>query len=54
MDVREMFARGLVRPGQLRELFTRIEPLLYRYPALSPIGFRDAVERAVREAGGDS
>ena len=51
-DVREFFARGLVQPARLVELFERIVPALYRYPALSPAAFRAAVERTVREAEG--
>jgi hypothetical protein len=43
-DVREMVGRGLVEPARLLELFGRIEPELYRYPALDPRSFRRAVE----------
>jgi hypothetical protein len=43
-DVREMIARGLVRPASLRETFVAIEPLLYRYPAVDPTSFRKSVE----------
>lgn len=46
-DVREMLERRLVEPERLRELFTLIEPQLYRYPALDPVSFRRAVEEAV-------
>lgn len=45
-DVREMLVRGLVEPARARELFERIEPDLYRYPAIDPRSFRRAVERA--------
>lgn len=47
-DVREMLRRGLVEPQRLRELFDRIEPELYRYPALDGPSFRRAVEEAAR------
>jgi hypothetical protein len=50
LDVREMLGRGLVEPGRLREYFERIEPLLYRFPAIDPPSFRRAVEAAT--AGG--
>lgn len=43
-DVHEMLGRGLVEPRRLLELFGRIEPALYRYPALDPRSFRRAVE----------
>ena len=42
-DVQEMLARGLVtRPGLLG-YFEAIEPELYRFPALDPPSFREAV-----------
>lgn len=43
-DVREMLRRGLVDPVRLREHFERIEPLLYRYPALDPKSFRQSLD----------
>jgi hypothetical protein len=46
-DVREMLGRGLVESGRLLELFGRIEPVLFRYPAIDPASFRRAVEAAV-------
>jgi hypothetical protein len=49
-DVGEMLARGLVRPDELLNSFTQIEPHLYRYPAIDPRSFRRAVERAAAEA----
>ncbi len=45
-DVRVMLARGLVEAPTLRSLFERIEPELFRYPALNPRSFREAVENA--------
>ncbi len=45
-DVCEMLNRGLIEPEQARKYFRRIEPDLYRYPALDPREFRSAVETA--------
>ena len=45
-DVREMLRRGLVDAARAREYFRRIEPELYRYPAIDPPAFRRAVEQA--------
>jgi len=44
-DVRAMVARGLVEPRRARELFSRIEPELFRFPAIDPPSFRARVER---------
>jgi hypothetical protein len=46
-DVHEMFAGELVERQRLRELFDAIEPLLYRYPAISPAAFRQALEQTL-------
>lgn len=46
-DVREMFRRGLVEREALRAYFAEIEPRLYRYPALDPATFRQAVADAI-------
>lgn len=46
-DVQTMITRGLVDPGRLHELFDRIEPELYRYPAIDPPAFRRKVDRAL-------
>jgi len=43
-DVLEMLRRGLVAPDDLRAAFATIEPELYRYPAVSPSGFRRALD----------
>lgn len=43
-DVREMLARGIVTPEQLRTQFAQVEPELYRYPAVDPESFRRALE----------
>lgn len=45
-DVREMLARGLIEPARALEYFARIEPELYRYPALHGPSFRRAVDEA--------
>lgn len=47
-DVAMMKAGGLVKQEKLLELFERIEPELYRYPAIDPPSFRRAVESFVR------
>ena len=43
-DVKEMIARGLVDPAEARDQFEVIEPELYRFPAIDPTKFREAVE----------
>jgi hypothetical protein len=43
-DVRQMHARGLIRPELLRRFFGEIEPQLYRYPAIDPRAFGRAVD----------
>ncbi len=48
-DVTAMFARGLIEGGQLGEYFAAIEPTLYRYPALDPRAFSDAVAARIKE-----
>lgn len=45
-DVRAMLDRGLVDRTRALEYFARIEPELYRYPALHGPSFRRAVEEA--------
>ena len=45
VDVREMYVRHLIDPQRLIELFAAIESQLYRYPAIDPRSFRQAVER---------
>ncbi len=46
-DVREMLDRKLIDRQGLAEYFARIEPELYRFPAIDPPSFRRAVEQAV-------
>jgi hypothetical protein len=43
IDVREMIESGLVDPAEARAQFTRIEPELFRFPAIDPDAFRAAV-----------
>jgi hypothetical protein len=43
-DVRAMIERGLITASQVRDQFARIEPDLYRYPAVDPASFRNAVD----------
>lgn len=42
-DVVAMLSRGLVSREGIRQAFAEIEPQLYRYPALDPATFRQAV-----------
>lgn len=46
-DVDQMLQRKLVEPARLMEHFERIEPLLYRYPAVDPGAFRRAVDETL-------
>lgn len=46
-DVRNLLARGLVEGDKLLAYYERIEPQLYRYPAIDPAAFRRAVVTAV-------
>lgn len=46
-DVAAMLERGLVAAPRLRELFERIVPQLYRYPAIDPKTFRGALDAAL-------
>lgn len=47
VDVREMISRGLVEPVKLREYFARVEPELYRFPAIDPASFRRALDESL-------
>lgn len=49
LDVQEMIKSGFVKPTRLLELFSEIEAKIYKYPAVDPQKFREAVERVVRE-----
>jgi hypothetical protein len=46
-DVEEMLRRGLIDRGAALRYFDRIEPDLYRYPAIDPPSMRRAVEAAL-------
>lgn len=46
-DVRAMVESRLVKPERLLELFTAIEPELYRFPAVHPTDLRAAVESLI-------
>ena len=46
-DVAAMLERGLVEPTTALAYFERIEPELYRFPAIDPRGFRRRVEEAI-------
>ena len=43
-DVRAMLERGLIDSGTAKAFFDRIEPELYRYPAIDPQTFKREVE----------
>lgn len=43
-DVHEMMRRGLIDAPKAREYFRRIEPQLYRFPAIHAATFRRAVD----------
>ena len=43
-DVEAMIARGLITAAQVRDQFARIEPALYRFPAIDPGSFREAID----------
>jgi hypothetical protein len=43
LDVRAMIESGLVDPAEARAQYARIEPELYRFPAIDPEAFRGAV-----------
>src|SRR5262249_54983528 len=48
-DIREMIARELVDRQQLADYFAAIEPRLYRYPAIDPGTFAQAVARVTKD-----
>lgn len=43
-DVQAMHEHGLIGASQVREQFARMEPELYRFPAIDPPSFRRAVD----------
>lgn len=52
-DVGEMIARDLIEPARVMEFFNRIQPELYRFPAIDPRSFRLAVEETLKRRRGD-
>jgi len=46
-DVHDLLEQGLVTRDDLRQEFERIEPELYRFPAIDPASLRADVERVV-------
>lgn len=50
-DVRAMVARGLVDPARARAYFAEVEPELYRFPAVDPPSYRQAVDAAFPPSG---
>ena len=52
-DVRDLINDNLVESKRLLDLFSQIEDLLYRYPALDAASFRRAVESAVEPSKGE-
>ncbi|HEY7219031.1 MAG TPA: DUF6036 family nucleotidyltransferase, partial [Candidatus Binatia bacterium] len=49
-DVEQMFRRGFIEPTKLKNLFDAIVPQLYRYPAIDPPTFRQAVEKRIEDS----
>lgn len=49
-----MVARGLVEPRRALAYFARLEPELYRFPAIDPPTFRAAVESAFGEGAAEA
>lgn len=45
LDVNAMIENGLVEKDKLLSLFTQIEPMLFRYPAINPVKFAERVRR---------
>jgi len=43
-----MIARGLIDPDRALAYFARLEPELFRFPAIDPPAFRHAVEEVFR------
>ena len=49
LDVKQMIDRDLVDPARFLDFFEKIEDQIYRYPALDPKSFRQAIEKVVNE-----
>lgn len=47
LDVAAMLERSLIDRGETRATFERIEPELFRFPAIDPASFRRRVEDAL-------
>jgi hypothetical protein len=43
-DAEAMLARGLISAAEVRAMYARVEPELYRFPAIDPPSFRRAVD----------
>jgi hypothetical protein len=50
-DARRMVQTGLVKPVQALAYFQRLEPNLYRFPAIDARGFRELVQTFFRDTG---
>lgn len=48
-DVQAMLKTGMIRTGQLWEMFLQIEPQIIRYPAIDPATFHAAVRKFCNE-----
>lgn len=48
-DVAAMVDRGLISAKQVRDMYARMEPELYRFPAIDPPTFRRAVDAVFPE-----
>ena len=46
-----MLKRGLVKSAEIRKFFRRIEPGLFRYPAIDPVAFAARVEEILGQSG---
>ena len=49
-DVEAMLKSALIEPARLRELFEESVPSLYRFPAIDPTSFREALDDALDRA----
>ena len=47
VDVRGMFATGLINSLRLRELFDSIKPQLIRYPKIDPVEFEERLAKVI-------
>jgi hypothetical protein len=52
-DVAAMIERTLVEPDRLRAFFDRIEPELFRFPAIDRARFRRQLEEALAQGPSD-